>query len=96
MPAYTPDWSEANGEEILWRAALRHLEPVGRNAAGPGQVLLFRMRGGAVAKHLGVSAHRDGATTFIHAYAGHGVTESTLTTPWARRVVARFAFPERI
>ena len=34
-----------------------------------------------------------GTETFIHAYTGHGVVESPLSAPWARRIVARFAFP---
>ena len=75
-------------------AALRHLERVERG--GPGQVVLFRMRAGSVAKHLGVTAVRGGSESFIHAYSGHGVIENALTAPWARRVVARFAFPERL
>jgi hypothetical protein len=51
------------------------------------------MREGSVAKHLGISAQRDGCPSVIHAYAGHGVVESLLTPPWARRIVARFDFP---
>lgn len=93
VPAYTPDWSEAGRREELMAAALRWLVPV--EAAGPGQVLLFRMREGAVAKHLGISALRAGGESFIHAYCGHGVVESPLSAPWARRIVARFAFPYR-
>lgn len=89
VPAYTLDWSEPQGDERLWRAALRHLVPA--DTPEPGQVLLFRMRDGAVAKHLGVAAT---PTTFIHAYSGHGVVESPLSIPWARRIVARFTFPE--
>ena len=50
----------------------------------------------SVAKHLGISAARDGLRTFIHAYSGHGVVESALTEPWERRIVARFEFPERM
>ena len=61
----------------------------------PGDVLLFRMRAGAVAKHLGIQAGVGDGASFIHAYTGHGVVESPLTAPWARRIVARFAFPER-
>jgi NlpC/P60 family putative phage cell wall peptidase len=66
------------------------------NAPAPGDVLLFRMREGGVAKHLGLQAVIGPAPSFIHAYSGHGVVESALTPPWARRIVARFAFPERI
>jgi NlpC/P60 family putative phage cell wall peptidase len=95
VPAYTADWSEPSGEERLWAAALRHLaqKPLGQGA--PGDVVLFRMREGGVAKHLGVQAEIGAAPSFIHAYSGRGVVESALTPPWARRIVARFAFPER-
>jgi len=91
VPAYGPDWSEVGGEERLWAAARRHLEPRGPGRIGAGEVLLFRMRAGAVAKHLGIATGRG---RFVHAYSGHGVVESALTPPWARRVVARFGFPK--
>ena len=170
VPVYSRDWSEAGTEEALWAAALRHLVP--KEGAAPGDVILFRMRDGAVAKHLGIqgnvvgcavpevgekgcavprggafapprgggaaqpgvppggcldrSAAQDALTsggaggqprgfarsrldhstgliaaartgahpTFIHAWSGHAVVESPLSAPWARRIVARFAFPE--
>jgi hypothetical protein len=53
------------------------------------------MRAGAVAKHLGLQARTGSEASFVHAYSGHGVVESALTPPWERRIVARFAFPER-
>lgn len=94
VPAYTPDWGEPDGSERLWAAALRHMRPVPGNLPWQdGQVLLFRMRTGAVAKHLGLSAGKLGQSSFIHAFSGHGVVESPLSIPWQRRVVARFAFP---
>lgn len=93
VPAYTQDWSEPEGAERLWQAARRHLVECGPRAAHrQGEVLLFRMRAGSVAKHLGLAAERDGLPTFIHAYSGHGVVESPLSAPWRRRVVARFQF----
>jgi len=99
VPAYTADWSEPAGEERLWDAALRHLVPgQGRERTvpeTPGEVLLFRMSDGAVAKHLGISGAVGSAPSFIHAYSGHGVVESPLSRPWQRRIVARFRFPER-
>jgi len=95
VPAYTRDWSEPQGDERLWRAALRHLSPKPLEREAAGDLLLFRMRRGAVAKHLGLQAETGIFPTFIHAYSGHGVVESALTPPWERRVVARFAFPER-
>lgn len=94
VPAYTEDWSEPEGDERLWRAAGRHLvECPMRGPVRPGEVLLFRMRAGSVAKHLGIAAERGGGPTFIHAYSGHFVVESALSAPWARRIVARFQFP---
>lgn len=97
VPAYTQDWSETGREERLWQAARRHMiEKPLADAAG-GDVLLFRMRDGGVAKHIGLQAEAaPDRASFIHAYSGHGVVESRLSGPWARRVVARFALPERI
>ncbi|PRX35383.1 putative phage cell wall peptidase, NlpC/P60 family [Meinhardsimonia xiamenensis] len=96
VPPYTLDWDEPSGEEVLWRAARQHLVACAPGeAVEPGQVLLFRMRAGAVAKHLGIVAAAGRRPSFIHSYSGHGVVESPLSEPWARRVVARFSFPER-
>ncbi|TQV69438.1 NlpC/P60 family protein [Aliiroseovarius halocynthiae] len=95
VPPYTSDWSEADGQEALWQAATAHLRPKALENRQPGDILLFRMRSDAVAKHLGFLASTGPAPTFIHAYSGHGVVESPLSAPWARRIVACFEFPER-
>ncbi|WP_271879407.1 NlpC/P60 family protein [Phaeobacter italicus] len=95
-PAYTMDWSEPQGEEALWQAALRHLAPKPREAAAIGDVILFRMRAGAVAKHVAIQTAVDAPARFIHAYCGHGVVETALSRPWQRRIVARFAFPLQV
>ncbi len=94
-PAYTPDWAEPQGEERLWAAAARHLVPATLAEARPGDVVLFRLRSGAVAKHLGIQSETGAGPRLIHAYSGRGVVESPLTPPWARRIVARFRFPEQ-
>jgi NlpC/P60 family putative phage cell wall peptidase len=95
VPCYTADWSEAAHEERLWAGACRHLCIIeGAPAFQPGEVFLFRMRSGAVAKHLGICGAAGPNPTFIHAYTGHGVVESPLSAPWQRRIVARFHFPE--
>lgn len=97
VPAYSPDWSETGGQERLWQAAQLHLlaKPVTQPALG--DVLLFRMRAGAVAKHLGVQSllSRSGGC-FIHAYSGRAVVQSHLGPPWQRRLVARFSFPSEV
>jgi NlpC/P60 family putative phage cell wall peptidase len=94
VPPYSMDWSEPQRAELLWQAARRHMTELPRGAAWrPGQCLLFRMREGGVAKHLGLLSRAGDAPAFIHAYCGHGVVESALSRPWARRVAARFEFP---
>ncbi len=94
VPAYSFDWSEVTGEESLWHAAQRYFVPRPPGCEAPGDLLLFRMRSGAVAKHLGLQAETGAQASFIHAYSGHGVVESPLSAPWRRRIVARFAFPQ--
>lgn len=94
VPAYTMDWAEAGGREDLWEAARLWLVPKAPGEAAVGDVLLFRMREGAVAKHLGVQSATGAEPRFIHAYTGHGVIDSPLSEPWARRLVARFEFPQ--
>lgn len=93
-PAYAPDWSEPSGEEALWRAMARHMREAAPDAAESGDILLFRLRRGGPAKHLGIlAADPAGAATVIHAYSGHGVVESALCDAWRRRLVAAFRMP---
>jgi NlpC/P60 family putative phage cell wall peptidase len=93
VPPYSADWSEVSGVETLLAAAIQCLVRLPLESDVAGSVLLFRMRQGAVAKHLGIVADVGRAPTFIHAYTGHGVVESPLSEPWRRRIAARFAFP---
>lgn len=94
VPPYSMDWAEPQGDERLWQAARRHLREVSPRDEAPGDVILFRMRAGMVAKHLGLVARSAPGATFIHSYAGHGVVESPLSAPWRRRIAARFRFPK--
>ncbi len=89
MPAYTADWAEPQADEVLWAAAARHMQPAPAEIL-PGQVLLFRMRSGAIAKHIGIVSSADPDAHFIHSYTGHGVIESPLSQPWRRRIAARY------
>jgi NlpC/P60 family putative phage cell wall peptidase len=57
-----------------------------------GDVILFRMRAGAIAKHVGILS---GQSRFIHAYERTGVIEEHLTPAWQRRIAFVFRFPER-
>lgn len=96
VPPYTPDWAEPGGEEVLWQAARRYLVERPAGTPAPGDVLLFRMRDGSIAKHLGLHAGDQPIPAFIHAHGGHGVVESPLSRPWQRRVVAHFSFPDQV
>ena len=53
-PPYSRDWAEASGSETMIEAACRHLTRVDPGRAEPGDVLIFRLRPGAMAKHCGI------------------------------------------
>ena len=91
MPAYTPDWGETGDNELLLGGAERFLRPAPDEH--PGDVLVFRMRAGAIAKHMGILAETGTEATFVHAYDRHGVVESPLSAPWRARIAGRFRFP---
>lgn len=91
MPAYTHDWGEVGEDELLMGGAGRLLRPaIGEE---PGDVLIFRMRSGAIAKHMGILARTGAEASFVHAYDRHGVVESPLSDPWRSRIAGRFRFP---
>ncbi len=94
-PAYSMDWSEPQGQERLWQAASEHLseQPQATVGMAVGDVILFRMQSGGVAKHLGIVSAVGASAAFVHAYEKYGVVESPLSQPWHRRIVARFKFP---
>lgn len=95
VPPYSEDWAEASGAQDLWRAAEQWLVAKPMQDAAAGDVLLFRVRDRGAAKHLGIQSATGSLPAFIHAYSGHSVVESPLSTPWSRRVVARFRFPDK-
>lgn len=88
--AYTGDWAEATGNEALLAAAHRHLLPVNVPDRQPGDVLIFRLRGNAVAKHAAILVS---ATHMIHAQEGVPVSEVALSAWWHRRIAGAFALP---
>lgn len=89
-PAYSRDWGDANGQETLIAAARRHLIEIAVGDAAPGDVLVFRLRAGLVAKHTGLKVS---PTSMIHAVEGSDAAEVTLTPWWQRRIAAAFTFP---
>jgi NlpC/P60 family putative phage cell wall peptidase len=94
-PPYSRDWAEGARRETLIEAAERHLESIDPHTAGPGDILIFRLRPGAMAKHCGiVSETASGAPVrMIHAVEGAPVCEVNLSSWWQRRIAAAFRFP---
>jgi len=88
-PPYSRDWAEMRGEETLIVAARRHLREVAKSDARPGDVLIFRMRIGAIAKHAGIMTAPG---RMIHAQERVGVVEINLSNWWTRRIVGVFRF----
>jgi len=89
-PGYSRDWGEVSGIETLIAAATRHLVPKDKSARAPGDVLVFRMRPGAVAKHAAILAT---PTTMVHAMEDRLAAEVPLGAWWRRRLAAVFSFP---
>ena len=90
-PPYTPDWGETGGAEHMLEAAGRHMRPVPLAEADAGDVLIFRLRPGLVAKHAAILT---GRTSMIHAQSEDRVREVTMNGWWSRRAVAAFGFPQ--
>lgn len=91
MPAYRADMRDPANAGALRRAAEMLLVAESGPLAA-GQVVLFRLGDVAEAKHCGILVSDQ---RFIHAQERLGVVEANLTEAWARRVSARFRFPER-
>lgn len=96
IPPYSADWAESARRDHLLLAMQQHFTPAKTDSPEMGQVLLFRMRAGAAAKHIGICGPAGPQQSFIHAYSGHGVIESALSAPWRRRIAARFEFPKEV
>jgi NlpC/P60 family putative phage cell wall peptidase len=92
VPPYTRDWGETGSREVLAKGARAAMIEIESADAGPGALLLFRMRPGAIAKHVGIMTTES---RFIHAHERLGVIEEPLTQAWRRRVAFAFWFPGR-
>ena len=94
VPPYSRDWGEAGPREVLAEAARAAMIELPIDEARTGDVILFRMRRGAIAKHAGILTNgRQNVHRFIHAYERTGVIEENLTEPWRRRISFAFRFP---
>lgn len=92
IPPYRGDWADAETGDLLIDAGRTLFsERVPASAYQPGDILVFRLRKGLAAKHLGLATD---AGTMIHAYERAGVIESTLVPWWRNRIAAAFRFCE--
>jgi len=92
VPPYSRDWGEVGPVEVLAKAARAAMQELDVAEARTGDVILFHMRSGAIAKHVGILS---GGGRFVHAYERTGVIEENLTPAWQRRIVFAFRFPVR-
>ena len=90
VPAYGSDWAEASGEEILAKAARRHLIEIVPAEFLPGDVLLFRWSNRYPAKHAAIATASD---LMVHAHDGAAVAEVAVAPWWRRRIAFAFRFP---
>jgi len=90
MPPYTPDWAEAQGRETLLTGARRHLREGAAQEAVPGDILVFRLRKAAMAKHMAILVTPG---TMVHAIEMAPATEVHYGSWWRRHAVASFVFP---
>ncbi len=89
-PPYSSVWAEVGKNESLLNAGYNHFQNIERADLAPGDVLIFRLRASALAKHAGILTRSD---RFIHAYDGASVVESSLDKFWRTRIAGIFRFP---
>lgn len=87
---YSRDWAEASGIETMLAGAREHLIAIDPQSIHPGDVVVFRLRPGFVAKHAAIIATPE---TIIHAMEGGPACEVTLSSWWRRRIAGAFQFP---
>ncbi|WP_345894287.1 NlpC/P60 family protein [Lichenifustis flavocetrariae] len=92
-PPYTPDWGETGPIEHMLAAAARHLVPIAVAEADAGDVMIFRLRNGVIAKHAAILTSR---TSMIHAQSQDRVREVTMNGWWLRHAAAAFGFPPTV
>lgn len=90
IPPYQPNWYEVDQRDPLLSIGRRHLLEVTFDERDLGDVLVFRMREGASAKHCGIITDVE---RMVHAYTGKQVYEVSLGPHWHRKVAAVLRFP---
>ncbi len=91
IPPYTRDWGEVGDREVMATTAVEWMPQVPLSEMAPGDLIMFRMRRGAIAKHCGILVSD---IRFIHAYDRLGVVEDNLNAGWRRRIAYAFRYPK--
>jgi NlpC/P60 family putative phage cell wall peptidase len=102
-PPYSRDWAEASTCETMLEAARRHFIEIEPGEARAGDIVIFRLRAGAMAKHAAILSAGSllpgnagvSGCRMIHAVEGAPVSEVHLSSWWRRRVAAAFRFPDK-
>ena len=90
LPPYSPDWGEVRAAEVLRDGCAGCMIAV-EGEAHSGDVVLFRMRSWAIAKHAGILVAPD---RMVHGHSMHGVLEQAITAAWRARAAFVFRFPD--
>jgi len=90
LPAYSSDWGEVRAQEVLRDGCAAHMIAA-EDDAQPGDVVLFRMRSWAIAKHAGILVAPD---QMVHSHSVHGVIAQAITAAWWARAAFVFRFPD--
>ena len=89
-PPYSRDWAEASRTESMLAAADRYFNRIKLSDIQLGDVVVFRLRAGFVAKHTGILTSDE---TMVHAMERSVVSEVALGPWWRRRLAGAFRFP---
>ncbi|MEM1376205.1 MAG: NlpC/P60 family protein [Pseudomonadota bacterium] len=87
---YSKDWAEVGAEDRILAACELHCERRKSLDAEAGDLLVFRMRSEALAKHIGIASS---SIQMIHAIERHAVQEVPISSWWRRRLVGVFRPP---
>lgn len=88
-PRYSESWGEVNPDELLLKGARDYLEEVWYSNYKLGDVLIFRVKNAASAKHCSIVSGHD---TMIHAVSTKAVIETNIGA-WSKKIAGVFQFP---
>lgn len=92
-PGYGPVWLTVRHDEALAEAARRHCVEIAAEDFAAGDLLLFRWRLDAPARHMAVAV---GNERMVHAQERAAVAEVAIGRWWRRRLAYAFRFPGAI